>query len=255
MPNLLVSRDDADAIADFLRFADPALLPSATLDRARVLAAPPPLARTVTYAEMKERVLGRVCVHCHMNDYERDNGPGNHGGLGFAGIGLSMRTYETLVHGAVGADGARYSVLQPRRGESAPSIVLAMLRRRLEAPRDQVGFGADHERPPYPEAHLVGSTTPGMPLGLPAMNDEEIQLLVTWIAQGCRGPTEVTGVPGKFDGFLVADGPIRKNEGCELREPPLAAPARPAWAVDRERYGVAPISAPSATASSPARGH
>jgi hypothetical protein len=216
-----------------------------------ILTPPKPLDRTVTYAEMKERTIGKVCVHCHMNDYERDTGPGNHGGLGYGGVGLSMRTYETLVHGEVEPNGTRRSVLVTAPGEAAPPIVLAMLRRKLEAARDQVAPMHDHERPHFPSVDEARSTSPGMPLGLPAMSDEEIQILVTWIAQGCKGPTAVTGVPGKFDGFLVADGPIAVNEGCQLRAPALP-PDRPAWAIDREHLGVAPATVtttPSLTAS------
>jgi hypothetical protein len=181
---------------------------------------------------MKARTLGKVCVHCHMNDYEKDPGPGNRGGLGYVGVKLRMRTYEALVSGAVDASGARYSVLVPRKGETVPPIVLAMLRRKREADRDQVGPRADHALPHYPAGAPVG-----MPLGLPAMSDEEIAILATWIAQGCLGPKEITGQRGAFDGYLVPDGPIEKNQGCELRAP---SSRRPDWTVATEKAGTSP---------------
>ncbi|MFI5299174.1 MAG: hypothetical protein ACHREM_13845 [Polyangiales bacterium] len=252
MPKLTLTRDEAETIVDFMWSADPQLEPVPKLDPRATLTPPKPLTRTVTYAEMKERVLGKVCVHCHMNDHERDNGPGNHGGLGYRGDGLSMRTYETLVRGVLERDGKRRSVLIAEPGETTPPIVLVMLQRKIEGARDQLAPLHDHELPHFPSAEDVRAEAPGMPLGLPAMSDEEIQILVTWIAQGCKGPTAVSGVPGKFDGFLVPDGPIAVNEGCQLREPPMRAPDRPAWAVDHEQFGVPPATAastPSLTSS------
>ena len=220
MPALGLSREDAELVRDFLLFGDPHVAPMPAPIEPRL---PPLLERPVAYGEMKERVLGRVCVHCHMNDYEKDPGPGNRGGLGYGGIRLQMRTYETLVAGAVDEKGERYSVLAPRKGETVAPILQAMLRRRVEEQRDHVEAFADHERPPYPKG-LVG-----MPLGLPSMSDEELAILATWIAQGCKGPTEITGKPGVDDGYLVPDGPAAKNAGCELRAVPAA---RPSWAID-----------------------
>jgi hypothetical protein len=143
-----------------------------------------------------------------------------------------MRTYETLVFGAIDAKGVRYSVLTPRPGEKVPPILRAMMRRRLEERRDHVPAFADYERPHYP------ADLPGMPMALPAMSDEEVALLATWIAQGCHGPTSVTGTPGVSDGYLVPDGPLKRNAGCELRAPEAE---RPLWA--------AKVAAPSGSAS------
>jgi len=215
------TRGDAELIADFLRFVDldvPAAPPLATP------ALPPPARQPVSWAEVKERVLGRVCVHCHMNDHEKDQGAGNTGGLGFAGVGLSFRTYERTVAGARGPDGSRHSVLTALPGEPLPRIISALLQRRDEARRDLVALGDDHALPPYPgPEHLLG-----MPLGLPPLPDEEIALLLRWLADGCPGPTAVTGRDGFSDGYLVPDGPIADNQGCALRAP---AATRPTWAV------------------------
>ena len=219
MPDLQLTHEEAERVADFLLHAE---APLAATPAPPALEAPAPLERPVGWAEVKERVLGRICVHCHMNEHERDLGPGNEGGFGWPGSRLAMRTYETLVWGAVdGETGERYSVLEPREGARFAPLVEAMLRRRPEEVRDRVAAFHDHARPPYPDA------APGMPMGLPSIPEEEIALVRAWIAQGCPGPTEVTGMGGITDGFLVPDGPIAKNEGCELRAP---AEERPAWA-------------------------
>ncbi|MBK7078987.1 MAG: hypothetical protein IPH44_42655 [Myxococcales bacterium] len=215
MPKLGVSRADAELIRDYL--AAPVALPPAPPVEP-LLAMPPAATHRVSWDEVKERVLGKVCVHCHMNDHEKDVGPGNLGGLGYAGRGLAMRTYEMLVRGARGPDGKRYSVLQRQPGEAWPRILEVMVRRRVENLRDHVTPLADHDRPAYPAGAL------GMPMGLPTMTDEEIGLLRRWIEDGCPGPTRVTGRPGFTDGFLVPDGPIKPNRGCQLRAPAAKPP-------------------------------
>lgn len=221
MPPMGLTPAEAELVRDFLLHEDPAL---AELPKVEPPPVPRPLDRPVGWEEVKERVLGKVCVHCHMNDYEKDPGPGNLGGLGYVGVKLRMRTYETLVTGAVDEKGERYSVLVPRKGEKITPIVQALLRRRVEAARDSIEPFKDHALPAY-------DAKPGMPLGLPAMTDEELQILQTWIEQGCKGPTKVTGMAGINDGYLVPDGPIEKNAGCELRMP---SKVRPAWAKETE---------------------
>lgn len=223
MPKLIFARHEAERLADFLLHADVAVPPAPA---APSLAPPPAVERAVGWAEVKDRVLGRICVHCHMNDHERDLGPGNEGGFGWPGSRLAMRTYEMLVRGAVDpASGERYSVLEPRPGQSEAPLVLAMMTRRHEELRDHVAAFEDHARPAYP---TVREGMPlGMPLGLPSIPDDEVALVRAWIAQGCPGPTEVTGMPGITDGLLVPDGPIEPNRGCERRDP---ADARPSWA-------------------------
>ncbi|MCU0656118.1 MAG: c-type cytochrome [Polyangiaceae bacterium] len=248
MPALGLTREEAEKIRDFLHWTDPKLDRSPWPEPQL----PPATPRPVSYEEMKEEVLGKVCVHCHMNDYEKDDGPGNGGGFGYKGIKLAMRTYETLVQGAVDAQGQRYSVLVPRPGEQVPPILQSMLRRRVEEARDHLEPGKDRERPPYPrDGHL------GMPMGLPAMTDAQIGLLRAWIEQGCKGPTRVTGrdfvvekdgsKTAVNDGLLVPDGPLKKNSGCELRGPEQP---RPTWSYEHNAatLGSASASAKGATA-------
>ncbi len=226
MPPSSLTHDEAAAIRDFLFFGDPDLH---SAPDAYTVTPPKILEREVKWEEMKARTIGKVCVHCHMNDYEKDTGPGNKGGFGYHGIGLSMRTYEALVNGAVGTDGKRYSVLIARPGEAMPPIVLAMVQRRVEEQRDHVPAFEDYDRPNYPR---VPKAPLGMPMGIPSMTDEELSIIATWIAQGCKGPTEVWGKPGTNDGLFVPDGPLKKNAGCELRPPEHP---RPKWAYDQEK--------------------
>ncbi len=207
MPDML-TREEAVAVRDWLWHAQPEVI-----ERDAVQPIPRVLDREVSYEEMKERTLGKVCVHCHMNDHEKDPGPGNLGGLGYEGVGLSMRTYDQLVRGAVDpTTGARYSVLEARPDSKYPPVVESMLLRHEEATRDQVASGLDLQRPPYPSKRM------GMPLGLPAMSPDEIDLLHTWIAQGCKGPTKPHGVEGITDGYLVPEGPGDDDAGCHLRD-------------------------------------
>ncbi|MBM4344588.1 MAG: c-type cytochrome [Deltaproteobacteria bacterium] len=223
MPRLGLTQGEAEVLRDWLFHADPALQPAPT---ALPAVLPPAATRPVGWAEVKERVLGKVCVHCHMNEHENDTGPGNGGGLGYAGLGLSFRTYERAVFGARGKQGDRYSVFEVLPGETMPRILATMVQRRVEHLRDNLPPGSDWERPPFPQGLL------GMPMGLPAMTDQELGLLRAWIEQGCPGPTEVTGKPGFNDGFLVPDGPVAVNHGCQVRAP-LDPP--PAWSYEASR--------------------
>jgi len=217
MADMQLSAEEAAKVADFLLWAE---APVDETPPVPSLEPPAPVERPVGWAEVKEKVLGRICVHCHMNDHERDRGPGNEGGYGWPGSQLAMRTYETLVYGAVGEDGERYSVLEPQEEGGVAPIVEVMMLRRVEERRDRVAAFEDHERPAHVHERL------GMPMGLPHIPDDEVALVRGWIAQGCPGPTAVTGMPGITDGFLVPDGPIEVNEGCQLRAP---SEERPAW--------------------------
>lgn len=214
MPDLGLRDDEARAIVAFLFEADPRLEP---IPASPSLELPAILDRPVSYEEMKERVLGKVCVHCHMNDHERDPGPGNIGGFGYPPAHLRIRTYESLVSGA-GPDDARRDVLGV--DGSMPALLARMIHRRTEVVRDHIPAFHDHAIPD------IDTSIPGMPMGLPPMTDEELAILRTWIAQGCVGPARVSGMPGIDDGYLVPDGPIAVNHGCERRDP---SPNRPAW--------------------------
>ena len=235
MPNLHLSAREATLLRDWLWHVDPELEPTPP-PSAHPL--PPALDRTVGWEEVKERVLGRICVHCHMNDHERDPGPGHVGGFGWPAAGLRMRTYEALVAGMPCEDplleprgvgpvspgaiaGERCSVLEPREAGGVPPLLSVMLLRHDEEVRDRVRPLHDHARPHF------ASERPGMPMGLPSIPDDELALVRAWIEQGCVGPVGVSGMPGIPDGFLVPDGPIAENRGCRVRAPSVD---RPEWA-------------------------
>ncbi|MCC6558332.1 MAG: c-type cytochrome [Polyangiaceae bacterium] len=127
----------------------------------------PVLERKVSYEELRQRVLNKVCWHCHSDaDYAiGDGGPGNTGGFGFKPRGLNLGAYEGIASGSLDDQGERRSIFEPLDG--GPSrLVATLLARQGE------------------EAGRIDPAIRGMPLGLPALSPEEIQLVETWIAQG-----------------------------------------------------------------------
>lgn len=219
MPKQDVTAEDAELLRDYIYYGELEPLPPAPAADP-LLEMPPAVPYEVTWEMVKERVLGNVCVHCHMNEHEKDTGPGNQGGLGFPGRGLSFRTYEMTMRGSLLPDtpegkGKRYSVFQALPGETWPRALSVLLYRRVENLRDRVPPFQDHQRPAFDDKQPLL----GMPLGLPAMTDEEIGIVRKWIEEGCPGPTAVTGMPGITDGYLVPDGPVTRNHGCEARDP------------------------------------
>ncbi len=178
MPSQGVPPEDASRIADFLLHADA---------EAGTAAAPAPafapLDRKVTYDEVNDEVLGRICVHCHMDpaSNDGDGGAGNTGGLGFAGVGLNLETPEGIKRGLV-RDGKRVDVLKAAAGRP-PLLLEALLRRHREAARDfRPAFADLRDRGP-----ATPSDRPGMPLGLPPLSERQMRLVVTWLAQGAPG--------------------------------------------------------------------
>lgn len=94
-----------------------------------------------------------------------DGGPGNSGGFGFPARHLDLSSYRRVASGLVDAQGERQSLFTPSEG-GAPLLVAALLaRKEEEAGRPRPGLR-------------------GMPLGLPSLTLEQIQLVDTWIAQG-----------------------------------------------------------------------
>ncbi|MCB9674152.1 MAG: hypothetical protein H6737_03495 [Alphaproteobacteria bacterium] len=152
-----VSLDDAVAIRDYLFLADPEWTdpPPPTAD-------PQPTKDPVTWAQVEERVFGKICAHCHMDPSLPANqgrrGPGNAGGFGFPETGIHLQSPEGI---------------RPHAEKIGP----ALLRRRQEAQRDTVQRGQQPKSLTRPEK-------PGMPLGLPPLPDEDISLVLGWIEQG-----------------------------------------------------------------------
>jgi cytochrome c1 len=127
----------------------------------------PPLDRPVSFAEVDEQVLRVTCRHCHGNPDAAlgDGGPGNSGGFGFPARHLDLSSYRGVASGFVDARGERRSLFEPSVG-GAPFLVAALLARKEE------------------EAGRARAELRGMPLGLPSLTLEQIQLVDTWIAQG-----------------------------------------------------------------------
>jgi cytochrome c5 len=162
MPTTPMSAGDAEDLAAFVLRAplQPAVPPRA---RARL----PLLRRRVGFAEVQARVFARTCRHCHASpDFALgDGGPGNTGGFGFAARGLDLSSYEGVSSGAFDEKGRRRGVFAPGP-DGTPALVA-----RLRARRDEEAGGGD-------------SALLGMPLGLPALSAEELQLVESWVAQG-----------------------------------------------------------------------
>lgn len=155
MPSFGLTDDEVTAVRDYVLLADVGAKPAAPWG-------PVPAATTapVTWAQVEERVFGRICVHCHMDPAQNDGraGPGNAGGFGWPATGLALESYEQVV-------------------AAAPKLADALHRRRLEAHRDVI-------RPGESPADLTRPSKPGMPLGLPPLSDDDHALVLGWIAQG-----------------------------------------------------------------------
>lgn len=127
----------------------------------------PVLTRKVGYAEVEAKVLRKICWHCHSDpDYALgDGGPGNTGGFGFRAHYLNLASYEGISSGFVNDGGERESVFK-KMSDGTPKIVAHMMARYAEVAGK-----------PVPDIE-------GMPMGLPPMTLEEIQLVETWVSQG-----------------------------------------------------------------------
>lgn len=124
--------------------------------------------RPVTFDEVNEALFSRTCVHCHDDSdlgVLGDGGPGNVGGFGFAAKRLSFASYEAIHAGWVDADGQRRSVFE-RTEDGTPRLVKVLLLRRDE------------------EAGHHDSSMRGMPMSLPSVAPEVLQLVASWVAQG-----------------------------------------------------------------------
>ncbi len=127
----------------------------------------PLLARKVSFDEVNEKVFRKTCWHCHSTAaYAKgDGGPGNTGGFGFRGRGFSVTNYADVASGSLDDQGERQSVFA-RQPDGTPRLLAVLLARQKE---------------------VAGKESPGlrgMPLGLPPLSPEQIQLVETWIAQG-----------------------------------------------------------------------
>ncbi|MCB9548243.1 MAG: cytochrome C oxidase Cbb3 [Myxococcales bacterium] len=164
MASYRASDEDARDLVAFL-FQSPLLQPPPP----PVPATPAPLDRPVRWPEVEARVFKHVCWHCHSDPAYAlgDGGPGNTGGFGFPARRLNLASATGLASGLLDATtGQRRSVFTPGPDGKTPLLVAALMARHAEvAGRPVAGVR-------------------GMPLGLPPIPLEDVQLVVTWIAQG-----------------------------------------------------------------------
>lgn len=162
MPNLHLAPEDVRDLAAFLSFGELSPLPE-----------PPPferlpvLERRVGFDEVNERVFAVTCRHCHTNPDSAggDGGPGNTGGFGFKPRKIDFSSYQGIQSGALDERGERVSLFAPTEA-GLPRLVAALVAR--------AGEVRGHETPGIR----------GMPLGLPPLSAEQIQLVQSWVAQG-----------------------------------------------------------------------
>jgi hypothetical protein len=166
MPAIAMRADEASDLAAFvLRAPVAAALPKTPPARLA------PLTRPVRFDEVSRRVLRKTCWHCHSEpDLARgDGGPGNTGGFGFAPRGLILADYEGISSGIIDAEGTRRSVFTRDSDGRGDALLVRVLLARWE---EEAGRSVPGVR--------------GMPLALPPLDAEEIQLAETWVAQGAR---------------------------------------------------------------------
>lgn len=162
MPKPSLTRAQALDVVAYLTRGELAVVPAAP-----TVEAPPLLDRRVGYEEVARRVLDVTCRHCHGNPVDAlgDGGPGNTGGFGFPRRGINFTSYEQTQGGYLDDEKKRHSLFEPMP-DGTPRIVAALWARHREV-----------EGKPDPRVR-------GMPLGLPPLPPEEIQLIATWAAQG-----------------------------------------------------------------------
>ncbi|MEB2311251.1 MAG: cytochrome c [Sorangiineae bacterium] len=162
MPKLGFTKDEARDLAAYILET-----PLAPLAQTQLPARLPLLDRPVRFAEVQERVLGKICQHCHGNPDVAlgDGGPGNTGGFGFRPRRLELTSHRAVSAGLLDDHGERRSVFE-KTADGTPLLVAALLARRAE------------------EAGKFDPAVRGMPLGLPPLPAEDIQLVESWVAQG-----------------------------------------------------------------------
>ncbi|MET0795705.1 MAG: c-type cytochrome [Polyangiaceae bacterium] len=161
MPNFGLAPDEAADVAAYILNAT--LTPEAPMPFTRL----PVLTRHVSFEETNRRVFSRTCHHCHTDPESAggDGGPGNTGGFGFAPRGVSFSSHASILSGYLDARGERHSLFEPL-ADGTPRLVAALLARHDET------------------AHRAVDSVRGMPLGLPPLSAEDIQLVESWVAQG-----------------------------------------------------------------------
>jgi mono/diheme cytochrome c family protein len=162
MPRFPLAPADARALAEFI-MTTPLVEPKDARHEPPRL---PLLRRRVGWDEVYARVF-HVCRHCHAEPELAfgDGGPGNTGGFGFAGRGVDLSSATAASRGELDEHGRRTSLFAPLADGTPRLIALLLARRAEEAGRPVPGLR-------------------GMPLALPSLDPEELQLVESWVAQG-----------------------------------------------------------------------
>ena len=168
MPSLGLSEAEARDAAAYILMTPLAAPPEPPKPVERL----PLLARKVTYAEVANRVFKKSCVHCHADpDASGDGGPGSTGGFGFKPRGVRLLSYAGTQLGYIDEGGQRrslFSVESALEKWGGSRLVAALVARHEET-----------SGRPIREVR-------GMPMGLPALPLEDIQLVESWVAQGAK---------------------------------------------------------------------
>lgn len=162
MPNLALTQKEAEDAAAYILTA-----PIEEIKASRPLRLPV-LDRPVSYKEVDEKVFHKTCRHCHTDADSAmgDGGPGNTGGFGFKPRKLDLSSYRGASAGLLDKKtGERVSVFQ-KLADGTPRLVAVLWARHTEEAQHQSG------------------EVRGMPIGLPPVSPEDIQIVESWIAQG-----------------------------------------------------------------------
>jgi cytochrome c2 len=163
MPNLALTQKEAEDAASYLLTTPLEEIKTSMPKRL------PVLDRPVSYKEVDERVFHKTCRHCHTDADAAlgDGGPGNTGGFGFKPRKLDLSSYRGASAGVLDKKtGERVSVFQ-KLADGTPRLVATLWARHTEE-----------------VLHQSNPEVRGMPIGLPPVSPEDIQLVESWIAQG-----------------------------------------------------------------------
>ena len=184
MPHPELGAADALAIRDFLFLSDPGapVAPTVSFSGAppsqlNVAASPSdlsPLSRRVGYADVRH-VFDSSCIHCHAHTDGRSASA-----FGFRPSSLDLSSPEGVRAGLLLPDGSHRSILEPDETGLAP-LLYRLMRRHDEAARD---ITTPRRDPMSPVVRPRPDEPPGMPLGLPPIDRNDLRLLATWVAAG-----------------------------------------------------------------------
>jgi hypothetical protein len=162
MPSFDLKDDEVENLVNYIFFS-----PLSSNDLVSSAYQPKLLQRDVRFNEVNTRIFDKVCRHCHFDPKVNqvlpgDGGPGGTGGFGFSGNGVFLNSFETVTSAQV------TKLIFGKDDEGISLMVRSLINRHLEVEGD------------FKHGVL------GMPLGLPPIPLDDIDLLHTWIEQGAK---------------------------------------------------------------------